>query len=217
MFTGLIRHTGKLTARGANTLSIDCPELIAAETVALGDSVAVMGACLTVAKLSKAGFRADLLEDTLRNTILGALPIGNRVNLETAMKAGDSFGGHFVQGHVDGIARLSGKSRLASGDWRMSFILEEWLKKQVVDRGSIAINGVSLTVQGINTAQSPATFSVSIIPTTWAETTLSEVQPGEAVNIEADLLVKTVRQSLDQILGGDGLSADQLKKWGYGG
>ena len=217
MFTGLIRYTGILAARGANTLTVACPELLAAEDVSPGDSIAVMGACLTVAELTASGFRADLLADTQRNTTLGTLPIGERVNLETAMRAGDHFGGHFVQGHVDGVAHLAGRSRLPGGDWRLSVVLEDWLRPHIIDRGSVAINGVSLTVQEIDTAQSPPTFSVSIIPTTWAETTLCEVQPGGGMNIEADVMVKTVRATLDQMLKGGGLSAEQLKQWGYGG
>lgn len=216
MFTGLIRHVGKLSARGANTLTVECPKLLADKTVAHGDSVAVMGACLTVAGLTGNGFRADLLVDTMRNTTLGSLEIGARLNLETAMQAGDAFGGHFVQGHIDGVVHLTSRSRVGGGDWQLSLELEKWLKPHVVDRGSIAINGISLTVQSIDTAHSPETFSVSIIPTTWADTTLSDATPGTAVNIEADLLVKTVRGTLEQMLGGAGLSAEQLKKWGYG-
>ena len=215
MFTGLIRHLGELKARDARGLEVACPLL--RPQLAAGDSVAVNGACLTVAELTGQGFRADLLEDTRRNTTLGELAIGARLNLETALKAGDAFGGHFVQGHIDGIAHLTARRELPGGDWRLSFELPAWLKPHVIDRGSIAIDGVSLTVQSIEAESSPPSFSVAIIPTTWVETNLGGLSIGAKVNIEADMLVKAARHSIEQILGkGEMLTAEKLREWGYG-
>jgi riboflavin synthase len=216
MFTGLIRHLGELKARDARGIAVACPSL--RTKLAEGDSVAVNGACLTVTELTGDGFRADLLEDTRRNTTLGELPTGARLNLETALTAEDAFGGHFVQGHVDGIVHVTARRELPSGDWRLSFELAEWLKPHVVDRGSIAIDGVSLTVQEIEPHGSPPAFSVSIIPTTWNETNLGGLSIGCKVNIEADLLIKAARHSIEQILGKDEmLTAEKLREWGYGG
>lgn len=215
MFTGLIRHRGELKTRDARAIRVACPSL--RPQLAPGDSVAVNGACLTVAELTGAGFRADLLEDTRRNTTLGELPSGARLNLETALTAGDAFGGHFVQGHVDGTVHVTARRELPSGDWRLSFELPEWLKPHVIDRGSIAIDGVSLTVQEIEPEGSPPSFSVSIIPTTWSETSLGGLAIGAKVNIEADMLVKAARHSIEQILGqGEALTAEKLREWGYG-
>lgn len=213
MFTGLIRHLGTLKARGAGDLTIACPTLRA--ELSDGDSVAVNGACLTVAGLTADSFRADLLEDTRRSTTLGELRIGKRLNLEPALKAADSLGGHFVQGHVDGVVRLLSRSQ-PDADWRLGFELAEWLRPYVLSKGSIALDGVSLTIQELDSQASPPHFAVAIIPTTWQETALSDVAVGAEVNVEADLLVKTVRGALEQLLGEGGLTADKLRDWGYG-
>lgn len=215
MFTGLIRHTGTLRHRGERGLEVACPSL--RPRLAAGDSIAVNGACLTVAELTADGFRADLLADTRRNTTLGELAPGARLNLETALTAGEAFGGHFVQGHVDGTVRLLSRHELPGGDWRLGFDLPDWLKPQVIDRGSIALDGVSLTIQELEPDGSPPAFYVSIILTTWQETNLGELVAGARVNVEADLLVKTVRHAVEQLLGRDEpLTAEKLREWGYG-
>jgi len=215
MFTGLIRHTGSLRQRDERGLELACPSL--RPQLAAGDSISVNGTCLTVAALTVDGLRADLLADTRANTTLGELSAGARLNLETALTAGEAFGGHFVQGHVDGTVRLLTRRELPGGDWRLGFELADWLRPQVIDRGSIAVDGVSLTIQELDTASSPPAFYVSIIPTTWKETNLGTLATGESVNIEADLLVKTVRHAVEQILGkGEPLTADKLREWGYG-
>jgi len=214
VFTGLIRQLGTLERRDARGLTIACPALRAGLND--GDSVAVNGACLTVAELTERGFRADLLEDTRGATTLGKLPIGTRLNLEPALKASDSLGGHFVQGHVDGTVRLLDRSQPGGADWRLAFELPEWLRPYVLSKGSIALDGVSLTVQGLDAQVLPPSFAVAIIPTTWAETALSDIAVGAEVNVEADLLVRTVRGALEELLGEGGLSADKLREWGYG-
>jgi len=215
MFTGLIRHSGSLSRRDERGLVVSCTSLRPA--LAGGDSISVNGACLTVAELTADGFRADLLADTRRGTTLGELASGARLNLETAMQAGDAFGGHFVQGHVDGTVRLLSRNELPGGDWRLGFELPDWLRLQVIERGSIAIDGISLTIQELDAAGTPPAFYASIIPTTWEETNLSTLDAGELVNIEADLLVKTVRHAVEQILGkGEALTIEKLREWGYG-
>lgn len=215
MFTGLIRHSGSLRRRSERGLEVACPAL--RPKLALGDSVSVNGACLTVAELAADGFRADLLADTRRNTTLGGLASGAQLNLELPMQAGEAFGGHFVQGHVDGMVRLLSRRQLTGGDWHLDFELPDWLSPQVIDRGSIALDGISLTIQQLEPEGSPPLFSVSIIPATWEETNLSGLTAGDQVNVEADLLVKTVRRAVEQILGkGEALTAEKLREWGYG-
>ena len=179
----------------------------------MGDSVAVNGACLTVAQLTPAGFAADLLGDTQRQTTLGGLLPGASVNLEPAIRAGERFGGHFVQGHVDGTARLRSRRQMEDANWRLEFELPDWLKGDVIDRGSIAVDGVSLTIQELE----PEFFAVSIIPTTYRETTLGELQTGGLVNIEADLLIKAVRRVVERTASSKwSLDLETLKKMGYG-
>jgi riboflavin synthase len=209
MFTGLIRHLGELSARSGSAFAVKCPSL--RDGLAAGDSVAVNGVCLTVADLTPLGFSAGLLEATRTGTTLGKLPLGSRLNLEPAMRASDSLGGHFIQGHVDGTLKLQERRHLSSGDWQLSFELQAWLKPWVIARGSIAVDGVSLTVQELGANS----FTVMLIPTTWEETTLQDATPGSLVNIEADMLVKAVRSSLEQMLTGE-LTEEKLFKWGYG-
>lgn len=212
MFTGLIRFQGQLRARAANRLRLACPPL--APALAVGDSVAVNGVCLTAAQVHADGFSADLLEQTLRDTTLGRLPLGAQLNLEPALRVGEALGGHYVQGHVDGVTQLVSRQELPGGDWRLEFELPPWLALLVVDKGSIAIDGVSLTLQELTVRS----FCVALIPTTWNDTNLQTLQPGARVNIEADLIVKTVRRTVEQMLhSAPELSAAGLRELGYGG
>ena len=210
VFTGLIRNRGVLQARGSGSLTVACPSLRA--ELSLGDSVAVSGPCLTVAQLTKDGFVADLLPETLSATTLGGLAIGAPVNLELPLAAGERFGGHFVQGHVDGTAKCSAVSATGEGSYRIEFNTPEWLKKWITDKGSIAIDGVSLTIQAIEYPQ----FSVALIPATYNETSLGNIKPGQRVNIEADMIVKAVTRSVEALAAGGGLTQDRLRQLGYG-
>ena len=209
MFTGLIRYTGVLKQRDSRGLTISAPEL--REHLDIGDSVAVNGACLTAATLTTDGFTADLLAETRSGTTLGALTLSRRVNLEPALKAGDALGGHFVQGHVDCTGLLQQRRQLDGGTWQLRFSLPERLRPFALPKGSICVDGVSLTIQQLE----PEAFTVQIIPTTWRDTALAEVAVGEKVNLEGDMLVKTVRHTVEQLAKGGGLSLDQLTKWGY--
>lgn len=188
MFTGLIKYTGKLLARGDASLTIEVPMQLAGALVE-GESIAVNGVCLTAVRTTWQSFDADLLPATLSSTTLGSIPIGASVNLEPALRAGDALGGHIVQGHVDGTAKLLTKESLGEA-WRFEFVLPNWLRSWIVPKGSICINGVSLTVQELGTE----TFTIELIPETLRATNLGSLLPGQQVNLEADLIVKTVSE-----------------------
>jgi riboflavin synthase len=196
VFTGIIRHTGKLVERGANALRIACPEL--RPWLSLGDSVAVNGVCLTAARFSTdgTGFEADLLEETLSRTTLGSLLPGASLNLEPALRLGEGLGGHWVLGHVDGTAEALAVTPRGGGDYEVEFSLPDWLAESVVSHGSITVDGISLTLQELR----PGSFTVGIIPATWGATNLKDISPGARVNIEGDQLVKTARKVLTQLL-----------------
>jgi riboflavin synthase len=190
MFTGLVEAVGTvfaLEAKGEQArLTLDLP--FAAE-LELGDSVAINGCCLTVADLSPAGTAFDLLAQTLRVTSLGELQTGSKVNLERAMQVGDRFGGHFVQGHVDArgtITRLE-----ASGqDHIVGVSLPPEIHHLCVDKGSLAIDGISLTIAELK--ENEAVFWIT--PHTWEHTHLHAARIGQAVNLEADMLAKYVEK-----------------------
>lgn len=211
MFTGLIRHTGTLKARYARGITIAAPGL--GGQLAPGDSVAVNGACLTVEELTAHGFRADLLAETASATTLGKLASGSRLNLELALAAGDRLGGHFVQGHVDGTARVAEVKGLPGGDWRLACELPGWLEPYALPKGSIAIDGISLTIQQVESGR----FSVHLIPTTWRDTALNALKADALVNIEADMLVKAVVQTIRKHQESvEYLSTADIRRWGYG-
>lgn len=188
-------------------LCLDCPALRA--ELAEGASIAVNGVCLTVARLTAAGFCADLLPETLAATNLGSLTAGQAVNLEPPLRAGQDFGGHFVLGHVDGTVRLlDAELRRAGGveTRHCRFELPGWLRAWVVEKGSLALDGVSLTLQSIE-AES---FTVALIPETLNRTALGDIQPGQAVNVEADMLIKAaVRATQARLDGRPGLAQDE--------
>ncbi|MGD7654724.1 MAG: riboflavin synthase [Verrucomicrobiales bacterium] len=192
MFTGLVEATGKVTSlesRGEQArLSLDIPF---AGELTLGDSVAVNGCCLTVADLSDTGTAFDLLAQTLRVTSLGELTTGSTVNLERAMMVGDRFGGHFVQGHVDAKGTFT-RLEPSGQDHIVAVSLPENIRHLCIDKGSIAIDGISLTIAELSDTE--ATFWIT--PHTWQATHLHAVKPGQGVNLEADMLAKHVEQLL---------------------
>jgi riboflavin synthase len=184
MFTGLVQRTGTLAALDRGRLRIDAPLELAE-----GDSVSVNGVCLTATGVDERGFSADVMEETLRRTALGTLEPGDPVNLELPLRASDRLGGHIVQGHVDGTgivesAREEGFARVV----RVSASPE--LLRYVIEKGSIAVDGVSLTV----TAVSDEGFEVSLIPETLERTTLGRLEPGSTVNLEVDVVAKYVEK-----------------------
>jgi riboflavin synthase len=193
MFTGLIEGVGNVANVVATSsgfrVTISTP--LAAE-LGEGDSVAVNGVCLTVTTRSESEWTADIGPETARVTTLGSLGVGKRVNLERSMRADGRFGGHFVQGHVDGVGVVDSIRQDGESWWiavRMPFELEPF----VIRKGSIAIEGVSLTVAGLDRG----TVQVMIIPFTWAHTTLSSLRAGDRVNLECDMVGKYVARSLE--------------------
>ena len=157
----------------------------------LGESVAVNGACLTVVERDAESFRFQVGPETLLRTNLGELRPGDRVNLERSLRAGDRLGGHWVQGHVDGVGRVD--QRLPEGEWEtVWFRCPSELTMQMVPKGSIAVDGISLTVVAVERER----FSVALIPHTLAVTTLGVMKPGDAVNLETDILAKYVQRAL---------------------
>jgi riboflavin synthase len=193
LFTGIIQTIGRIERRtpsGAGArLSIGTPRALPG--LAVGESIGVNGACLTVVSRSGRRFTADVSPETLKRTTLGRLSPGTRVNLERALRMGDRLGGHIVQGHVDGVGRL--EAITPDGDWVVyRFSTPRTLSPYLVEKGSIAVDGVSLTVFG---CRGPS-FTVALIPHTIAATTLGERKAGEHVNLEADVLLKQIEAML---------------------
>jgi len=193
LFTGLVEEIGrvdKLEPQGdALRLTIGAGKVLS--DVSFGDSIAVNGVCLTVVEHTDEWFTADVMQESLDRTGLGQLEVGSRVNLERALAAGARLGGHIMQGHVDGTSRLL--SRTSSEHWDvLRFSLDAALARYVVEKGSIAVNGTSLTVSAVGEDY----FEVSLIPTTLAETTHGELVEGSVVNIEVDVLAKYVEKML---------------------
>lgn len=186
MFTGIITHLGTILTKTATGLEIGTPRGFLAR-VGKGESVAVDGVCLTVVRRRKNSFTVAVIPETFRRTQLGSRQEGGSVNLERPMTAQSSLSGHIVQGHVDGTARLQSVTR--RGNSRvLAFTLAPALAREVVTKGSIAVNGVSLTVM----AATLNGFTVGIIPHTWTHTTLGTLRAGDRVNVETDLLAKYV-------------------------
>ncbi len=193
MFTGLIEGMGQITAiegqgEGAR-FRIQCPDL-APETWREGASVAVAGCCLTALEIDADGFSADLSQESLDKTTHGQRKVGDWVNLETALKAGDPLGGHYVTGHVDGIAIIAGIKPLDAGNHRLDIQAPKGLGRFVAPKGSVTLDGVSLTVNDIIDRDEETTFWINIIPHTWDVTTLGGLSVGEGVNFEIDLLAR---------------------------
>ncbi len=218
MFTGLVQGTGKVLQKrttGQETRFTITPQY-ALEDIQLGESIAVNGVCLTVEAFDRTSFEAYASAETMSRTNLGALSTCSRVNMERAMAAGDRFGGHLVTGHIDCLATVEtvrpiGQSRL----FRLSFPEEFGLL--VVPKGSVALDGISLTVNTCTATH----LEVNIIPATWQETTLSLWQAGTAVNMETDIIGKYVQRMLSAWAGsvgtqsGSNIDMDFLRRHGF--
>ena len=187
MFTGIIVATGRLTSRvergGDLELGIDAGALDL-HRIAVGDSVSVQGACLTVTRKEGTRFYADVSRETMTKTTLGSLRLNSRVNLEPSLRAGDALGGHWVSGHVDAVGRLRALAQDARS-WRLEFELPVSLMRFVASKGSICIDGVSLTVNSVGRR-----FDVNIIPHTFEVTTLGDIKIDDGVNIEIDVIAR---------------------------
>jgi riboflavin synthase len=198
MFTGIVEEIGTVRALehhdGGARLAVDC--LTAVETAEIGDSISVNGCCVTVTTLPpEGGFTADLMGETLDRTALGTLRSGDQVNLERSLRAGDRLGGHLVQGHVDGVAEVLAVEPRA--DWTvMTFSLPRNLARYVVEKGSIAVDGASLTVMAVDDTHEPPRFTVGLIPHTLAVTVFGARQVSDRVNLEVDVVAKYVERLL---------------------
>lgn len=198
MFTGIIEETGTITAiehtGDAARFTVRGP--LAVTGAAHGDSISVSGVCLTVVDQTPDSFTADVMAQTLAMSTLSGADVGRRVNLERAAQVGDRLGGHIVQGHIDGTSQLL--SITDGSAWRvLRFSLDDKHAPLVVDKGSIAIDGVSLTVSAVSDPAEPAQwFEVSLIPETLAATTLGERVVGDTVNIETDILARHMERML---------------------
>lgn len=205
MFTGIIEEVGAVSRRSGAELEIMAKRVL--EDVSLGDSIAINGACMTVAEIKQESFVVQVSPESYAKTTLGALKPGHAVNLERALRAGDRLGGHFVLGHVDGVGKVeSVKEEGGFSVW--TFRAPEAVAKYLTPKGSVAIDGISLTVvdpQGDR-------FAVAVIPTTLRETVLSSRRPGDPVNMEADMIGKHIHHFMHQP---GGVSKSFLKEHGY--
>jgi riboflavin synthase len=194
MFTGIVQDVGRVASREMH--GVDARLVIATKNLNLkdtvvGDSISVQGVCLTVTSLGSDSFSADVSHETLSLTTLGALDVGSPVNLEPALRAGDRLGGHLVSGHVDGVAHVAATSR--DGDsLRVTVTVPAELARYIARKGSVTVDGVSLTVNEV----AGATFGVNLIPHTQMVTTLGRLQPGTRVNLEVDQMARYAERLL---------------------
>lgn len=210
MFTGIVEEVGRVRSmnrRGtAMELEIGCRKVL--KDVRIGDSIAVNGVCLTVIRFSDESFSADVMPETMNRTNLGELRIGSPVNLERALAAGDRFGGHFVQGHVDGTGVIEARTPYENAVlFRIG--VPERLTRWMVEKGSVALNGISLTLVEVGTRH----FTVSVIPHTLEATQLKTAQAGDRVNIECDMIAKYTAKLLGR--EHEGLTLERLTQEGF--
>ncbi|RMG16394.1 MAG: riboflavin synthase [Deltaproteobacteria bacterium] len=216
MFTGLVEDMGTVEAvegRGPLRLTIAC-DRIRPESLALGESIASAGVCLTVVSTTPGGYVCEAGQETLERTTVGRWKVGTRVNLERALRVGDRLGGHIVLGHVDGVGTVRGR-REAQGVLHLEVEMPDAIAPLVCEKGSIAVDGVSLTVN----AATRTSFRVTLIPETRRRTTLDALAPGDPVNLEADILARHLARMLAFGLTDEGgaprLDLDFLAQHGY--
>jgi riboflavin synthase len=211
MFTGIVEEMGSVKAlrRDGNGARLSISASMVLDGTVLGDSINVNGVCLTVVEKGSAEFSADVALETLRVTNLGELRIGQKVNLERALQLSARLGGHLVTGHVDDVGRIREK-RQEGVSWRIGIEAQEHVLRYVIKKGSIAVDGISLTVADLDSAG----FSVAVIPHTAMLTTLGFKNPGESVNLETDIIGKYVEKLVSGRVEG-GVSLELLKKTGF--
>lgn len=201
MFTGIVEELGEIVAReqSADAARLTIRGKVVTSDAGHGDSIAVNGVCLTVVDVVDDAFTVDVMGETLRRSSIGGLEPGSRVNLERAAAVNSRLGGHIVQGHVDGTGTIL--SRTPEDNWEVVRIsLPDAIARYVVEKGSITVNGISLTVSGLGRAETPAAdgnrdwFEVSLIPTTLSLTDLGASTPGTVVNLEVDVIAKYVER-----------------------
>lgn len=196
MFTGIVLGCGRVISivpgEGDLELRIEAA-VLGPGRLKEGDSISVQGVCLTATRISGAVFHADVSRETMSKTTLGALLPGSKVNLEPSLRAGDALGGHIVSGHVDGVGRLTDQ-RQDGRSWRMEFELPEGLERFVAPKGSICLDGVSLTVNQVRGRR----FEVNVIPHTRDLTTLGDLSAGARVNIEIDVIARYLERLMSK-------------------
>lgn len=213
MFTGIIEETGRvesLESRGEGArLRVACSTVLS--DAFTGSSIAVNGCCLTALDLKAGSFAADLAPETMRRTNIGDLRAGSLVNLERPLSPQSRLSGHIVQGHVDGTGELRSLEALGNGNWWLQVRVPEELDRYLVFKGSIAIDGISLTIASLE----GGLMSVTIIPHTYENTNLKAKRPGDRVNLECDVLAKHVEKLLQRIEVPGGLTVAKLREQGY--
>ena len=212
MFTGIVEEVGTVVGiqRGGNKSFIRIKAQKVLEDVKLGDSIAVNGVCLTVTDFDSASFQADVMNETLSRSSLGSLRSGSPVDLERAMVAGGRFGGHIVSGHIDGMGTITDIINDGIAVW-YSVSAKAEIMRYIVEKGSVAIDGISLTVAKV----AESSFSVSIIPHTAAKTVLGVKKVGDTVNLENDIIAKYVEKLLKTDSASGGISMELLAKNGF--
>jgi len=212
MFTGIIQEIGEVESISYSgdkaKISLKVGKL--AEDVKIGDSVSVSGVCLTAVSVKPGALEFDAVTTTLKLTFLNELKRGDRVNLEGALRFGDPLGGHLVSGHVDGVGRIRGVDR-RPGETRFRIDASIEMMENLIERGSVAINGISLTVAKIHTDG----FEVAIIPHTLSETTLATAREGDKVNLEGDMIGRWVMKCVAKIQGKGKITYDKLRDEGF--
>jgi riboflavin synthase len=198
MFTGIIQAVGNVVRSSATggdlRLAIDASALPSLERLAIGESIAVNGVCLTVTAIAQRCFEADVSRETLQHTTLGKLAVGTKVNLEAALRAGDNLGGHLMSGHVDGVATVRHVTADARS-WRVDIEVPENLARYIAPKGSVALDGVSLTVNAVE----GCVFGVNLIPHTMTATNFLGLTQGKQLNLEVDTLARYVERLLVQL------------------
>ena len=216
MFTGIIEEVGTIRSikKGAKSAIITVEASKVLEDVHIGDSICTNGVCLTVTSFDKNTYSVDVMHETLRRTNLGDLKSGSRVNLERAMAADGRFGGHIVAGHIDGTGVITSMTRDDNAIW-IVINTEKSILKYIVNKGSITIDGISLTVAAVDSSS----FSVSVIPHTGDNTTLLSKKPGDTVNLETDMIGKYVEKLLhfqaEEENQGSGITMEFLAEHGF--
>lgn len=213
MFTGLIAHLGRVVSaerdpRGGARLIIEAPDAIA-EGVVPKDSIAIDGVCLTVVECDDRTFTFDVVPETIERSTLGALQPNGSVNVELSLRFGDRLGGHLVYGHVDATASIAAKTREGQGS-RISIALPDALAPYVVEKGYIAVDGISLTVAAVR----PGRFEIALIPETSERTTLGRKDPGSPVNLEIDPIARYALGAAEQYFRSPSATSDELA-WAF--
>lgn len=212
MFTGIVEELGMIQAvtRSGHAFQfrISCKKVL--EEVAIGDSIAVNGVCLTVATFTKTDFVVDVMPETVKATTMQTLEVGNVVNLERAMATNGRFGGHFVSGHVDGIGKIL-KIRQVENAIYLDIKAEEHLQKYLIDKGSVTVDGTSLTVFGVTEMG----FVISLIPVTQSDSVIGQKRIGDLVNIECDMLAKYMEKLMTNKQKTGNITAEMLTENGF--